>query len=105
MNIIGAVEALESLNKRLQKPVSRQLFSQSIAPVLLASGYAKLVGGVTVIDGEAWAGWWIGYIAFRERKITEGEWGASRPYSAAESEDFRDGVYDEEAQHDDPAAA
>jgi hypothetical protein len=94
MNVIGTVEALEALNKRLQKPISRQLFAQSIAPVLLATGYAKQIGGVTVIDGEAWAGWWIGYIAFRERKITAGDWTKVHPYSAAEAEDYRDGVWD-----------
>lgn len=98
MNIIGSTEALEALNKRLQYPVSRQLFTQSIAPVLLASGYAKQIGGVTVIDGEAWSGWWIGYIAFRERKITAGEWQSIRPYSAEDAEKWRDDGYDDDPQ-------
>ena len=96
MNVIGTTEAMEALNKRLQKPISRQLFAQSIAPVLLASGYAKQIGGVTVIDGEAWRGWWIGYIAFRERKITAGDWQSVRPYSAEDAEDWRDGQYDDD---------
>ncbi len=97
MNIIGTVEALEALNKRLQKPISRQLFSQSIQPELLRTGYAKQIGSVVVIDAEAWDGWWIGYIAFRERKITAGEWTKVHPYSAAEAEDYRDGVFDDAA--------
>ena len=97
MNVIGTTEALEALNKRLQKPISRQLFSQSIQPELLRTGYAKQIGSVTVIDAEAWAGWWIGYIAFRERKITAGEWTKVHPYSAAEAEDYRDGVFDDDA--------
>lgn len=57
MNVTGTVEALEALNQRLQKPISRQLFSQSIQPELLRTGYAKLIAGTTVIDGEAWRGW------------------------------------------------
>ena len=97
MNVIGSVEALEALNKRLQKPISRQLFSQSIQPELLRTGYATQVGGTTVIDGEAWAGWWIGYIEMREKKIAAGEWLANRPYSAEEAEGYRDGVFDDEA--------
>ena len=97
MNVIGTTEALEALNKRLQKPISRQLFSQSIQPELLRTGYAKQIGSVTVIDAEAWRGWWIGYIAFRERKITAGEWTKVHPYSAAEAEDYRDGVFDDDA--------
>jgi len=96
MNVIGSVEALEALNKRLRKPISRQLFNQSIAPELLRTGYAKLVAGTTVIDGEAWQGWWIGYIEFRERKIAAGEWLSNRPYSAFDAEDYRDGVFDDD---------
>ena len=96
MNVIGTVEALEALNKRLHKPVSRQLFSQSIQPELLRTGYAKQVGGTTVIDGEAWHGWWIGYIEMRERKIAAGEWLSNRPYSAAEAKEYRDGVFDDD---------
>ena len=97
MNIIGTTEALEALNKRLRKPLSRQLFNQSIAPELLRTGYARQIGQVVVIDAEAWAGWWVGYIAFRERKITAGEWTKVHPYSAAEAEDYRDGVFDDDA--------
>jgi hypothetical protein len=99
MNVIGSVEALEALNKRLQKPISRQLFSQSIQPELIRTGYAELVAGTTVIDGEAWQGWWVGYISFRERKIAAGDWLSNRPYSAAEAEEWRDGRFD-----DDPLA-
>lgn len=96
MNVTGTVEALEALNQRLQKPISRQLFSQSIQPELLRTGYAKLIAGTTVIDGEAWRGWWIGYIEMREKKIDAGEWLSNRPYSASEAEEYRDGVFDDD---------
>lgn len=92
MNIIGTTEALEALNKRLQRPITRQLFNQSIAPELLSAGYAQQIGRSVIIDAEAWS-WWIDYIAFRERKITAGDWLSNRPYSAEEAEDFRDGMY------------
>lgn len=96
MNVIGTVEALELLNQRLQKPISKQLFHQSITPELVRTGYAKQIGTVTVIDGEAWRGWWVGYIAFRERKIAAGDWHQHRPYSALDAEEWRDGVYDDD---------
>lgn len=98
MNVIGTTEALEALNKRLRKPISRQLFNQSIAPELLRTGYAKQIATVTIIDGEAWAGWWIGYISFRERQIASGDWLSNRPYSAFDAEDYRDGVFDDELE-------
>lgn len=96
MNILSTTEALESLNKRLQKPITRQLFAQSLAPILVKSGYARKVGRDLAIDGDAWSGWWIGYLALRERRIADGTWTAKRPYSAAEAEDFRGGSYDED---------
>ncbi|MBK8772615.1 MAG: hypothetical protein IPM06_19620 [Rhizobiales bacterium] len=77
MNILSTAEALESLNKRLQKPITRQLFAQSIAPVLVATGYARKIGRDLAIDGDAWSGWWVGYLALRERKIADGTWTAS----------------------------
>lgn len=49
-----------------------------------------------MIDGEAWRGWWIGYIEFREKKIAAGEWLSNRPYSASEAEEYRDGVFDDD---------
>jgi beta-lactamase class D len=94
MNILSTAEALEALNKRLQRPMSRALFHQSVVPALLSSGYAKSLGTATAIDGEAWSGWWVGYIALREQKIAAGEWLSNRPYSAEDAEDFRDGHYD-----------
>ena len=100
MNVLSTTEALELLNERLQRPLTRQLFWYSILPVLLETGYARRISAKAVaIDGEAWRGWWCGYIAFRERKIDAGKWSSSRPYSAVEAERWRDGVYD-----DDPLA-
>ena len=96
MNVLSTTEALELLNERLQRPLTRQLFWYSILPVLLESGYARRISAKAVaIDGEAWRGWWCGYIAFRERKIDAGKWPSSRPYSAVEAECWRDGVYDD----------
>lgn len=96
MNILSTAEALESLNKRLQKPITRQLFAQSIAPVMIEAGYARKIGRDLAIDGDAWSGWWVGYLALRERKIADGTWTAKRAYSASEAEDYRDGVYDDD---------
>lgn len=93
MNIIGTTEALQALNKRLQRPITRQALSQSILPELLRAGYAQRLGRSVIIDAEAWSAWWINYIAFRERKITAGDWLSNRPYSGKEAEDFRDGMY------------
>lgn len=35
-------------------------------------------------------------IEMRERKIAAGEWLSNRPYSAAEAEEYRDGVFDDD---------
>lgn len=98
MNILSTTEALQLLNQRLQRPISRQLFSQSIVPELLRTGYARKLDRDIAIDGEAWRGWWIGYIALREQRIDAGEWTKSRAYSADEAEMYRDGIYDEDAR-------
>ena len=99
LNVLSTTEALELLNEQLQRPLTRQLFWYSILPVLLKTGYARRISAKAVaIDGEAWR-WWVGYIAYRERKIDAGKWSSSRPYSAVEAECWRDGVYD-----DDPLA-
>jgi beta-lactamase class D len=95
MNILSTAEALEALNKRLQRPIGKNLFHQSILPVLLTSGYAKSLGTATAIDGEAWRGWWVGYIALREQRIAAGEWASNRPYSAEDAEMYRDGIFDD----------
>lgn len=58
-----------------------------------------------MIDGEAWYGWWIGYIAFRERKIAAGEWLSNRPYSAAEAEDYRDGAWESQSPSEDSVSS
>lgn len=90
VNIIGVVEALEELNQRLQRPISRQAFTQSVLPELVRSGVAVLIGHAYAIDAEAW-GQWCDYIVERERRIISGEWASNRPYSAAEMQALKGG--------------
>lgn len=98
MNILSTTEALQLLNERLQRPIGKALFHQSILPELLRTGYAKSLGTATAIDGEAWAGWWVGYIALREHKIASGEWLSNRPYLAEDAESYRDGIFDDDPE-------
>lgn len=87
MDVIGSKEAIAELNRRLQRPISRQLFSQSIAPVLIEAGVAQMAGRSLVIDALAWQDW-IEYIVERERKISAGEWSIVRPYSIEDQRRF-----------------
>lgn len=90
MQILSTAAALEALNQRLQRPISRQAFTQSVAPELVRSGAAVLIGHTYVIDAEAWTEW-LEYIVERERRIESGAWVSNRPYSLADMQALKGG--------------
>lgn len=93
MNILSTQEALQAINTRLQRPISRQLFAQSIIPLMLARGDARKLGGAIAFDGDAvWA--WAAYIAWREAQIAAGALPAKHAYNVAEMEDHFNGLHD-----------
>jgi len=60
MNILSTQEALQIINARLKRPISKQLFRQSILPLMLARDDARKLNVDTAIDG-AWLPAWAAY--------------------------------------------
>lgn len=86
MNILSTQEALQTINSRLQRPITRQLFAQSIIPLMLARGDCRKLGGEHAFDGD-WIGSWASYIAWREAQIAAGLLPVKHPYSVEEMEE------------------
>lgn len=86
MNIITTAQALEAINKRLRRPITRQAFHRSIVPLMIERQDAQAMGNMIIIDGE-WLPAWASYIADRQRRIDAGELPAKSPYSIADMED------------------
>lgn len=94
MNILSTKEALAAINARLARPITRQLFAQSIIPLMLARGDARKLGTAIAFDADA-VRMWASYIAWRETQIVAGALPAKHPYSVAEMEDHFHGQHDE----------
>ncbi len=86
MNILSTAQALATINARLAHPLTRQLFRQSIIPLMLKAGDAQSLGSAIVFDGNAVRNW-ASYIAWREAQITAGKLPAKHPYSIIEMEE------------------
>lgn len=95
MNILSTAETLQAINARLQRPITRQAFAQSIAPLMLARGGARKLGGAIAFDGAAVAAW-ASYCEWREAQIAAGELPAKHAYSAQEMEAHFHGEHDKE---------
>lgn len=99
MNLLTQDEVLAVLG------VSRQLFSQSIRPLMQREGDAKAIGtgrrSVWVYDGDQlWR--WKEYIEKRNALIETGRpgWHSKRPYDLGEMNSLVDqGVFDGEIDH------
>lgn len=83
MNILTTAEALEIINRDLQRPITRQLFHQSILPLMLERGDARRLGRDTAVDGTEII-CWAHYVAWRQRKIDAGELSSKHPYTIDE---------------------
>lgn len=98
MNILPTAQALERINARLNHPISRALFEQSIRPLMVERGDAQQVGATWLFDGQ-WIGAWAEYLAWREGQIEAGRLPPKSPYSIADMEALFHGHIDpEEAQ-------
>lgn len=86
MNILSTAEALAAINARLAKPLTRQLFAQSIIPLMLARGDARKLGTAIAFDADA-VRMWASYIAWREQAIAAGKLPPKHPYSIIEMEE------------------
>lgn len=93
MNILSTQEALQAINAHLARPITRQLFSQSIIPLMLARGDARKLGGAIAFDGDA-VRMWAAYCGWREAQIVAGTLPAKHPYSTQEMEDHFHGLHD-----------
>lgn len=96
MNILTTAQALEAINRRLQRPITRQLFHQSIIPLMLERGDAQKVGASIIVNGQ-WVGAWAEYIAWRETQIAAGKLPPKHPYSIDEMEELHHGIIDPES--------
>lgn len=93
MNVLSTAEALAAINAGLARPITRQLFAQSIIPLMLARGDARKLGGAIAFDGGMIASW-ASYIAWREAQITAGALPAKHPYSVEDMEADFNGDHD-----------
>lgn len=94
MNILSTQEALQVINRNLRRPITRQLFAQSIIPLMLARGDARKLGQAIAFDG-SWINAWASYIAWREAQITAGALPVKHPYSVEDMEAYFNGDHDE----------
>ena len=94
MNILSTREALDLINQRLQRPISKQAFHQSIVPLMIRRGDARKLSVDTAIDGE-WLHAWAAYIAWREQQIDAGLLPSKHTYSIQEMEDLYHGFIEE----------
>lgn len=93
MNVLTTAQALQAINARLQRPITRQAFWQSVVPLLIERGDAKKLGAVIVVDGAAVASW-SAYMAWREAQIDAGALPSWHRYSIDEMEAHFHGEHD-----------
>lgn len=85
MNTLTTAATLAAINATLDSPITRQLFEQSIRPVMEARGDAKRVGSTWLFDGDSLP-MWTRYLAWREDRIDRGLLPQTSIYSAAAAE-------------------
>ncbi len=93
MNILSTSETLQAINSRLQRPLTRQLFAQSIIPLMLRRGDCRKLSTAIAFDGGA-VRMWASYIAWREQAIAAGKLPPKHPYSIVEMEKHFHGDHD-----------
>lgn len=93
MNILTTAQTLQAINARLQRPITRQAFHQSVVPLLIERGDAEKLGAVIVVDGAAVPNW-SAYMAWREAQIDAGALPSWHPYSIEEMEAHFHGEHD-----------
>lgn len=71
MNAATTTTTLRRINARLITPISRQLFEQSIRPLMAQRGEAEQVGATWLFDAKA-VGNWATYLVWREAQIEAG---------------------------------
>lgn len=71
MNAATTTSALRRINARLITPISRQLFEQSIRPLMAERGEAELDGTRWLFDANAVSAW-ANYLVWREAQIEAG---------------------------------
>ncbi len=71
MNVTTTTTTIRRLNARLTTPISRQLFEQSIRPLMAERGEAEQVGATWLFDGAAVSNW-ATYLVWREAQIEAG---------------------------------
>lgn len=105
-SVLTEAQTLEKVNSDLAKwglePVTRQLWGQSIRPLMAREGDAESSGGKRgqwFYDGsQLWR--WSDYIAKRLVLIQLGRWSSKRPYSLDDLDNLVNvGVLDGEVDH------
>lgn len=85
MNAATTTTTLRRINARLTTPISRQLFEQSIRPLMAQRGEAELDGARWLFDGAAVSNW-ATYLVWREAQIEAGLLPWRSQYSTADME-------------------
>lgn len=80
-------EVIASLSEGLATPITRQLFEQSIRPLMVETGDAQKHGGTWLFKiKDLWQ--WRIYLQGRQSMIERGRWASNRPYSIQDMEDI-----------------
>ena len=79
-------EVVASLSEGLATPLTRQLFEQSIRPLMVERGDARKHGAKTWLYEERDLWQWRAYLRGRQFMIQQGRWAATRPYSVEDME-------------------
>lgn len=84
--MLTTAEVVASLSEGLATPLTRQLFEQSIRPLMVVRGDATKHGAKTWLyaDRDLWQ--WRAYLQGRQAMIAQGRWTATRPYSIEDME-------------------
>ena len=81
MNAIRSTEALKFINKRLKKPINKDVFNRSIIPLMEQAGHARRNGPrlPAFVDGDKLEQW-IAYLLHREQQIDAHTWKMNRKF-------------------------
>ena len=79
-------EVVASLSEGLATPLTRQLFEQSIRPLMAERGDARKHGARIWLYEERDLWKWRAYLQGRQAMIAQRRWAATRPYSVEDME-------------------
>lgn len=96
--MLTTAEVVASLSEGLATPLTRQLFEQSIRPLMAERGDATKHGAKTWLysDKDLWQ--WRAYLKGRQAMIAQGRWTATRPYSIEDMEGIAFDLIDTDPQ-------